>query len=82
MSYLYWHLAAGVIAAWMLVRFVPMANLVGVIALIACVLLGPFALATAAACALVSMNADQSRKHIDHGHDAEFYKHKHDRRHK
>ena len=82
MSYLYWHLAAGVIAAWMLVRFVPMANLVGVIALIACLLLGPFALATAAACALLSMNSGQSGKRIDHGHDAELYKHKHNRRHK
>lgn len=81
MSYLYWHLVAGEIAAWILVRFVPMANVVGVISLIACVLLGPFALATAAVCALLSMNADQSDKRIDHGHDAEFYKHKHDRRH-
>lgn len=82
MSYLYWHIALGVISAWLLVRFVPMPNLVGVIALIACALLGPFALATAAVCALLSMNADQSDKRIDHGHDAEFYKHKRDRRHK
>ena len=82
MTYLYWHAACAVLAMWLLIRTVSCSNVVGILAMIFCAILGPLALATAAVCALLSMNADQSDKHVDHGHDAEFYKHKHDRRHK
>lgn len=83
--YLYWHALSAILAIWLLFRAFPCANMVGVIAIFGCVILGPFALAPLVAAAFLSINAEQAeieRSNEDRrGHDPEFYKHKHDRRH-
>ena len=80
--YLCFHAISATISMLLLVRAVPCGNLIGIIAVLTCVILGPFSLFALACAAFASINSDQSEMYINHGeHDQEFYKHKHDRRH-
>ena len=84
--YLYWHTLSAVLAMWLLIRTVSCSNVVGVVAMLCCAIFGPFALATLLAGAFLSINAEQSEidRHNEdrRAHDPEFYKNRHDRRHK
>ena len=81
-TYLYWHTLSAVLAMWLLIRTVSCSNVVGIVAMLCCAIFGPFALATMLAGAFLSINAEQAEHSPRGGHDPEFYKHRHDRRHK
>ena len=85
-TYLYWHALSAAIAAWLLIRTVSCGTLAGMLGLIACALLGPLALGPMLGAAFFAINsglAEIDRNNEDRRmYDPEFYKHKHDRRHK
>lgn len=80
MTYLQIHMVLGGAALFMLSRSVNLMSLAGIISAVACVLLGPAALAAVIFVAVLSASDDVH--HTDRrAHDAEFYKRRHDRRH-
>ena len=79
MTYLYWHALGAVLAMWLLIRTVSCGNLVGLIALLACGVLGPVALAAAVCCGLFAASSEMSRREQQR-HDAAEWLAKHEPR--
>lgn len=79
-GYLVFHFACSVLSGWALLRLVPMGNLAAVIALIACLLLGPLVLVVMWALILVTANDDRPRLSCRH-YGAKRCAARHNRRH-
>ena len=81
-TYLYWHALSAALAMWLLIRTVSCSNVVGIVAMLFCAIFGPFALFALVCGAFMSLNAMQDEHESSEMRDQEFYKHKHNRRHK